>query len=196
MSETGPGPGPGQIVGRRVQESVRATRFLVLFIGVAVVWALISGQWRNLLVIAAALVSSGWLQFRPTTVIDRSGIRRPGRLRRRVAWSDVDAVAAPQPGVFPARLVLTNGKFLKLDDIPAADSAAVAELGDRRVLRATPPPRRPPRTVIPTDQEIRADVARRAAALAVQRTTLEAERRRVTPARREEPPPASPGTDP
>lgn len=132
---------------------------LFLFLAV-IAWMIFLRQWFFLPVYAVIFPISIWVQRRPPTVIDRSGIRRPGRLRRRVAWSDVDAVAAPQPGVFPARLVLANGKFLKLDDIPASDTAAVAALGGKPILPATPPPTPPPRPVIPTDQEICADASR------------------------------------
>ncbi|WP_306828599.1 hypothetical protein [Nakamurella flavida] len=112
---------------------------------------------------------------RSPTVVDAAGIRRPWRLRRSVTWAEVDAVAAPQLGVEQVRLVLTTGRTLTLDDIPAEHAAEVAALGGKELRRPVPLslPRPAPRE--PTDAQRAADLDRRARALADQRAELDAQ---------------------
>ena len=125
------------------------------------------------------LIAMGVSLLRPLTVVDASGVRRPLRLRRFVPWSEVAAVAAPEPGALRVRLMLDGGRAITLDDIPAQQSAAVAELGGRELRRLTPVSIPAPRTIAAererTDQERAADVDRRARALAAQRAEMAAQ---------------------
>lgn len=70
-----------------------------------------------------------WMAKRPPTVVSPSGIRRPWRWVRFLYWEAVDFVEAPAPGVYGTRVALRSGKVLVLDDVPGAQSAAVAALG-------------------------------------------------------------------
>ena len=118
-------------------------------------------------------------------------IHRPLRRYSHLYWSAVDTVAAPAPEFHSVRLNLVNGPTISLADIPATESAAVAALGGKRIERPLPvrlPPRSPTRR---TDQDVEADVARRAKALAEERAVMEANNPRL---RRHQPPPLGPAS--
>ena len=114
------------------------------------------------------------------TVVSADGITRPWRRISVLSWDDVASVAAVAPGVYPVRLNLTGGKSLALEDIPAAESAAVAALGRksvepvRQLVAAARPPDRERNAL-----QIEADVTRQAEVLAEQRRQMAAEFRRL-----------------
>lgn len=119
-------------------------------------------------------------RLRPPTVVSTNGIVRPWRRISVVSWDDVASVAGASPGVYPARLNLTNGKSMPLEDIPAAEAAAVAALGGKSVQPvtrwvATPHHSERERSAV----QIEADVTRQAQMLAEQRRQMAAESRRL-----------------
>lgn len=120
-------------------------------------------------------------RFRRPTVVSAKGIVRPWRRTSTVSWNDVTTVAAATPGVYPVRLNLVGGRTLSLDDIPAAESRAVAALGGKSVQPAkqltAPVATHPDRER--NAQQIEADVTRQAAVLAEQRQQMAAEYRRL-----------------
>lgn len=133
----------------------------------------------------AAAVAAAWVlvRLRPPTVVDYRGIRRPYRWRRRrIAWSEVDAIVVPPTGLEPPtapRVALrAGGRPVRLDDIAPEQAALVARIGDRP-LRRPPVPgvatTLPLREKLRTDSDVEADVARRAAALDRRWADLEAQ---------------------
>lgn len=119
-------------------------------------------------------------RLRPPTVVSANGIVRPWRRLTAVSWDDVASVAGAAPGVYPVRLNLINGRSLPLEDIPAAESAAVAALGEKSVQpvkRWVATPHHSERERSAT--QIEADVTRQAQILAEQRRQMAAESRRL-----------------
>lgn len=97
---------------------------------------------------------------------------------------------APLAGVYGTKLTLRSGKVVVLDDVPAAESGAVAALGQKQVKAA---PRAPVPEPVPRERtatEIYADVTRQAELLARQRSEL-AERSRQIRGYRDDPPRSS-----
>jgi hypothetical protein len=135
--------------------------------------------------IYAAILMARYL--RPPTEVNSTGIHRPLRRRSYILWDTVKTIAAPAPEFHTVRINLINGTTIALHDIPASESATVAANGGKQITPAIPvrvPPRSPTRR---TDQDLEADVARRAAALAAERADLE---RRYPRLQRREPPSA------
>lgn len=124
-------------------------------------------------------VISTVLRFRPPTVIDGHGIRRPWRKRAFIPWDEVRSVISPDPAFYLTRLKLEDGTTIELPGLPVARSAAIAALGHKQVTRDVPAIRPSPEPRERSAQEIEADVGRRAAALAAQREALKAESRRI-----------------
>ncbi len=180
-----PGTGAITIVGRpspnRRPINPKAMAILgVVYVGV-LAWAL-SGSRPDYFVLVYSLyfLVPVIQRLRPPTVVSAQGISRPWRRISVVSWDDVASVAGVAPGVYPVRLNLTGGKSLPLDDIPAADSVAVAALGGRSVQpvkRSVAAPRYPERER--SAMQIEADVTRQAGALAEQRRQMAAEFRRL-----------------
>jgi len=112
-------------------------------------------------------------------VVDQSGIRRPWRRRSFVAWTEVETVAVPQPGCYPVRLNMVDGSTVALNGIAASESAAVAAIGAKSLVRPQPIRLPAPRPAVRTCREIEADVARRAHLLAEQRGAMGAESGRL-----------------
>ena len=169
-------PVPTEIVGRRPPMTRKAIRFTVLLALLLVVLFVVQvarGRWTGLLLPALWTVVLLVQRLRPPTVVNASGIRRPWRRRSRISWVEVETVAEPLPGHHPVRLNLVGASPVSLDGIPAAQSAAVAALGEKQVTRAVPMRLPPPRPGHRTDADIEADVARRARALAEERAALE-----------------------
>ena len=139
-------------------------------------------RYEVFLLIAIFGVFQATTLFRPPTVVDASVIRRPWRRRSLVSWPEVASVAAPEPGILGVRLTLTNGKTVRLRDIPAAESALVASIGGKELL-APPPLRMPPprATGVRSDIEIADDVARRAKALSDEWRRMDAQLPRRMP---------------
>ena len=166
------------MTGRRPEVSRAFRRWQLVVFVLLVGWAL--WQWRRgegtfTLLSLGFLIVSWVMTARPPTVVAAGGIRRPWRIRRTVTWAEVDAVAAPQLGVEQVRLLLTTGRTLTLDDIPAEHAAEVAALGGKELRRPVPLslPRPAPRE--PTDAQRTADLDRRARALAEQWAELDAQ---------------------
>jgi hypothetical protein len=97
-----------------------------------------------------------------------------GRISVRHAAWPVESVASPEPGFPWVRVNLRNQGTLSLSGIPASKAEAVAGLGQKEI-------RIPPLSVRPasgehvkTDQQVAADVARRARALADERAAMDA----------------------
>ncbi len=72
-------------------------------------------------------------------------------------------------------LALRGGKTVALQDLPVTDAAAVAAIGGKHLLPRTPLPalRTAPRR--PTDEDLAADVQRRAEALSKEWKRMEAD---------------------
>ena len=119
-----------------------------------------------------------WVAKRPPTVVSPTGIRRPGRWTSSLSWDEVDFVDAPVAGVYGTKVTLRSGKGVVLDDVPAAQSKAVAALGRKQVKAAprSPMPMPMPMPVPPsrerTATDIYADVTRQAELLARQSPSL------------------------
>ena len=119
-------------------------------------------------------------RLRPPTVVSADGIIRPWRRRSVLSWDEVASVAAVAPGVYPVRLNLTGGKSLPLDDIPAAESAAVAALGGKTLQPVKPWVAAPRHSARERNAaQIEADITRQAEVLAEQRRQMAAESRRL-----------------
>jgi hypothetical protein len=77
------------------------------------------------------------------------------------------------------RLNMVDGSTVALNDIAANESAAVAAIGAKSLVRPQPIRLPAPRPALRTYREIEADVARRAQLLAEQRDAMGAESRRL-----------------
>lgn len=82
----------------------------------------------------------GWRSAR-RPLVSPTGIHRPWRGTRFLSWEEVDFVDAPLAGVYGTKLTLRSGKVVVLDDVPAAESGAVAALGQKQVKAAPRAPR-------------------------------------------------------
>lgn len=175
---------PSRIVGQRW-----AGRPPILAKGAAAFYVVYGAFqcWRGDVVLGCLLIVAGGLfvamSVRPPTVVDATGISRPWRWRRRrIAWSEVDAIVVPPTGLEPPtapRVALrAGGRPVRLDDIAPEQAALVARIGDRP-LRRPPVPgvatTLPLREKLRTDSDVEADVARRAAALDRRWADLEAQ---------------------
>ena len=182
---------PARLLGHRPQmtRSIKAwtTVATLMYMGLFILE--VSRQRWSFVVffpIYAAILMARYL--RPPTEVNSSGIHRPLRRRSFILWDAVGTIAAPAREFHTVRINLTNGSTIALHDIPASESATVAAIGGKRITPAIPvrvPPKRPTRR---TDQDIEADVARRAAALAAERADLE---RRYPRLQQVEPPSAT-----
>ncbi len=171
---------PIRIVGRRPQLT-RVARVVLAVTAVIwcalLVWDVYRQRWSGPVLVGVWLAAVLALRLRPPAVVDASGVRLPWRRRGHLSWTEVDTVAQTLPGYSFVQLNMVDGSTVSLDGIPIAQAAAVAALGGKRV--APPEPRRrsavspPPPARRPTDQDIEADVARRAQALAEERAAWE-----------------------
>jgi len=59
------------------------------------------GRWTGLLLPAVWTVVLLVHRLRPPTVVNASGIRRPGRRRSHMSWVEIETVAEPLPGHHP-----------------------------------------------------------------------------------------------
>jgi|GEM_PF-1707855 hypothetical protein len=180
MSE--PRPDRASVVGRRPSASRRltvASGILIAVYAVLLAWDAYRHRWSSLAFAGVLIIMLARLLLWPPTVVDQSGIRRPWRRRSFVAWTDVETVAVPQPGFYPVRLNMVDGSTVALNDIAASESAAVAAIGAKSLVRPQPIRLPAPRPALRTYREIEADVARRAHLLAEQRGAMGAESGRL-----------------
>ena len=177
--------GPITVVGQqRTQRrpSIRTQVFVSLSACALIAFEAVHGRFDFvLLYLPIGLGAQAWLRWRPPTVVTKDGVRRPWRRIGVISWTEVATVGRPQLGVFAASLVLVNGKRVALDDIAADQSAAIAQIGKKKL--SAPPAVQMPAAASPyrvrTPMEIEADVTRQATALAQQREWLAAESRRL-----------------
>jgi hypothetical protein len=127
-------------------------------------------NWTLAGIIAISLPVRVVNQLRPPTVITAAGIDRPWCRRSFLTWDSIDHVVE-QSYVSDVRVTTTEGKTLRLFGVDASLTADVAALSARPVRPHQIPT---PRTVTkePTQREMEADVARRAAALADERRRM------------------------
>lgn len=158
------------ISGRRATLTRR--ELLMMFGGATglVVFAVIQRQWVYLTATVVIVVVNAFRAMRPTTVIDRDGIRRPWRRVSVLPWGQVDHVVQPLYVTY-VQVVTTDGRTINLTDVDVSATADVGALGDKPVkTEAVNVPR--PVTRERTQREIEADVTRRAAELAAEREQL------------------------
>jgi len=180
--------GPAQILGHRPQMTRRSkiwTPVAVLLMVCLLIWAIVRERWSFAVFFPAYMAILIALQARPRTVVNPTGIHRPFRRRSLILWSTVDTISAPAPEFPTVRVNLINGPTISLHDIPTGESAAVAAIGGKQIARPEPTRFPPPSPARRTDQDIEADVTRRAKALAEERAALELRNPRL---RRQEPP--------
>lgn len=124
-------------------------------------------RWTSVVLMAALLVFVAVRRSRPPTTVNGVGISRPWRRASLLPWALIDHVL--QPGhELSVRVVTTTGRTIRLDEIEAAMTTRVAEIGGRPVKAEVVPVPRPIERER-TQREVEADVARRAARLAEER---------------------------
>jgi hypothetical protein len=171
---------PTRIVGRRPGMSGRrkVVPLVLLALYLAFVgWAVSKGQWSSTALLALFVWNTA-AAFRRPTVVQADGVTRHWRLRHFVKWTDVERVAARQPGIERVRLWMKDGKTITLDDIPVEESAAVAAIGGIPLGYPDNTPERRPGQRTARDAE--ADVDRRARSIHERGKVLDAKYRRLT----------------
>jgi hypothetical protein len=178
---------PASLVGGRAIPP--RTRWLYLAATLLyVAWAVLS---RDVVpgVLAGIWVSIfGLSWFRPATRVDADGVRRPalGRDQRRLAWDQIDAIGRPSGFDTATTLLLTDGRLVRLADIPVARAAQVAAIGGKE-LRTVPlptAPRSPAPPKRPSPAQTARDFERRTEALARDRDRMAADFARIHRRRR------------
>ncbi len=166
------------VVGRRKQVTRRDWAIRGVLTCWYLIYSIVRGRYELPIFFLLLILVVFLLERRPSTVVSTGGIGRPWRRPRFIGWSEVASVAKPLPGSPGTQLQLVNGKTVTLADIPADESASVAHIGGKAV-QSPAIPTKPPREKARTDDEIMADVTRRASALAEQRAKLAEQSRRL-----------------
>ena len=126
------------VVGRRPKMNPKVRVLLLAFLATVIVLAILGHRYVFLSIYFVLGVVQLFLGARPPTVVSRAGIQRPWRQLSIIYWEQVSSVSRPVPGKFAPRLNLVNGKSIELDDIPADQTAHIAEIGGQEMLLPAP----------------------------------------------------------
>ena len=180
--DDGSGEGEPTIVHGRTQPPIRRSQVLAIAVAVVafmVLWIVVGPRDPFFVLYLLFPAGSLFVRWRPRSVIDASGIKRPWRRPSFITWDEVASIDPPTPGVWAVHLRLASGKSVTVDDVAVAQSALVGRIGGkpmtaRPVVLGRPPSQRPR-----TDMEVEADVTRKAQALAEHRKQMAAESARL-----------------